>query len=263
LTSVSSSQSELKESIRAYWNEHIHDLEIVRSPIGSAGFFQELADYRYDKLNYLPGMVNFSGYFGKDVLEIGCGVGIDLIRFARGGAKVTGIDFSSTAIELARKHFETAGLDANLFLMDGEAMEFSDCSFDLVFAHGVLQYTADPKQMAHEMYRVLKPGGQAIVMMYNRNSWLNAVSRITKVGLEHEDAPVLRKVSRRELLDILDIFDEIHIIPERFPVKSKLHHGLKARLYNDIFVGAFNMLPKRLVRPLGWHLMAFATRRRA
>lgn len=259
----SRAKAELKESIRAYWNDHIHDLEIVRSPIGSAGFFQELADYRYDKLNYLPRLVNFNAYAGKDVLEIGCGVGIDLIRFAAGGACVTGVDFSTTAIDLARKNFEAAELDANLLLMDGEAMNLPDRSFDLVFAHGVLQYTADPVQMAREMYRVLRPGGQAIVMMYNRISWLNAMSRLTKVGLEHEDAPVLRKVSRKELRQVLSVFEEVEIIPERFPVKSKLHHGLKARLYNDVFVGAFNILPRSIVRPLGWHLMAFATRRGA
>jgi ubiquinone/menaquinone biosynthesis C-methylase UbiE len=261
--SNSTAQEELKESVQTYWNDHIHDLEIVRSPIGTKGFFQELADYRYDKLNYLPRLVDFCGYDGKDVLEIGCGVGIDLIRFAQGGAKVTGIDFSTTAIELASRYFDTAGLSANLKLMDGEAMDFPDRSFDLVFAHGVLQYTANPHQMAREIYRVLRPGGQAIVMMYNRISWLNAMSRLTNVGLEHEDAPVLRKVSNKELRQILGVFEEVNIIPERFPVKSKLHHGLKAKLYNDVFVGAFNLLPRRIVRPLGWHLMAFATRRGA
>jgi ubiquinone/menaquinone biosynthesis C-methylase UbiE len=256
-------EPELKESIRSYWNEHIHDLEIVRSPIGSAGFFKELAEYRYDKLNYLPKLVDFCGYVGKDVLEIGCGVGIDLTQFAQGGANVTGIDFSSTAIDLAQKNFDLAALRARLLLMDGEALELPDQSFDLVFAHGVLQYTADPYQMAREMYRVLRPGGQAIVMMYNRISWLNAMSRLTKVGLEHEDAPVLRKVSSKELRKVLSIFDDVRIVPERFPVKSKLHRGLKAKLYNDIFVGAFNLLPRSMVRPLGWHLMAFATRRSA
>jgi ubiquinone/menaquinone biosynthesis C-methylase UbiE len=263
LTNLTPGKPELKESIRSYWNDHIHDLEIVRSPIGSAGFFKELTEYRYDKLNYLPKLVDFCGYAGKDVLEIGCGVGIDLIQFAQGSANVTGVDFSSTAIDLAQKNFDTAGFQARLLLMDGEALELPDQSFDLVFAHGVLQYTADPQQMAREMYRVLRPGGQAIVMMYNRISWLNAMSRLTKVGLEHEDAPVLRKVSSKELHQVLSIFDEVRIVPERFPVRSKLHSGLKAKLYNDFFVGAFNMLPRSMVRPFGWHLMAFATRRGA
>jgi hypothetical protein len=53
-------------------------------------------------------------------------------------------------------------------------------------------------------------------------------------------------------------FARYQIIPERFPIKTKLHHGLKAILFNNLFVGLFNLLPKVMVRPLGWHLMAFA-----
>jgi len=53
-------------------------------------------------------------------------------------------------------------------------------------------------------------------------------------------------------------FPQIRIVPERFPVESKLHHGLKATLYNKIFVKMFNLLPRALVRPTGWHIMAFA-----
>ena len=46
-------------------------------------------------------------------------------------------------------------------------------------------------------------------------------------------------------------------MPERFPVKSRLHHGWKAVAFNQLFVGTFNALPRAWVRPLGWHLMAF------
>jgi hypothetical protein len=76
--------------------------------------------------------------------------------------------------------------------------------------------------------------------------------------LEHEDAPVLEKYSIGEFKALLKVFPTVKIIPERFPVKSKLHKGAKAILYNGIFVGTFNLLPKALVRPLGWHIMAFA-----
>ena len=46
-------------------------------------------------------------------------------------------------------------------------------------------------------------------------------------------------------------------MPERFPVKSRLHGGWKGVAFNTLFVGTFNALPRALVRPLGWHLMAF------
>jgi len=253
-------QQALLTSIATYWDKHIHDLTITTYPVGSPGFFRQLDDYRYDKLNYLPHLVDFPSFNGKEVLEVGCGAGIDLVRFARAGANVTGIDLSKTAIDLARKNIEQNGLTADLVVMNGEAMQFQDDSFDVVYAHGVLQYTADTNKMIAEIHRVLKPEGEAILMVYNRNSWLNLMRAVTNVPLEHEDAPVLKKFSIGELRQFLAPFKSYRIIPERFPVKTKLHTGLKARLFNTVFVGTFNLLPRALVRPLGWHLMAFATK---
>lgn len=246
--------------ITSYWDERIHDLAITTYPVGTAGFFQQLDDYRYDKLNYLPRLVDFPAYSGRKLLEVGCGAGIDLVRFARAGAAVTGIDLSQTAVGLAQKNLEQNGLSAVLRVMNGECMEFPDNTFDVVYAHGVLQYTADTTKMIAEIHRVLKPGGQAIMMVYNRISWLNLMRRVTKVPLEHEDAPVLKKFSIGELKQLLKPFQSYRIVPERFPVKTRLHSGWKARLFNDVFVGTFNIMPKALVRPLGWHLMAFAVK---
>jgi ubiquinone/menaquinone biosynthesis C-methylase UbiE len=246
--------------IQQYWNEHIHDLSIATQPIGSAGFFQELADYRFEKLNYLKEFLNSNAHQGKAILEIGCGAGIDLVSLAKSGALVYGIDFSSVAIKLAKKNLEQNGLRANISLMDGETLGFSDHTFDIVYAHGVLQYTADDEKMIAEIHRVLKPNGQAIMMLYNKFSWLNALSRLTNVGLEHADAPVIRKYSVSQVKRMLHVFDSIQVVPERFPVATRLHQGTKARLYNDWFVNTFNLLPKSWVKPLGWHLMVFATK---
>jgi ubiquinone/menaquinone biosynthesis C-methylase UbiE len=251
---------DLTSLIAAYWDERIHDLAITTHPVGTPGFFRQLDEYRYEKLNYLPRLVNFSSYKGEDLLEVGCGAGIDLVRFARAGANITGIDLSRTALDLSRRNLHQNGCVADLQLMDGERMEFEDNRFDVVYAHGVLQYTANTEKMVTEIHRVLKPGGEAIMMVYNRNSWLNLMRQVTKVPLEHEDAPVLRKFSIGEFMQLLKAFSSYQIIPERFPVKTKLHSGWKARLFNDVFVGIFNMMPKKLVRPLGWHLMAFAVK---
>ncbi len=249
---------DLIEKIGKYWNDHIHDLAIAQNPVGTLGFFKDLSEYRFDKLNYLPDVVNFAGYKGKKILEIGCGVGIDLIQFAKNGADVIGIDLADTSIDLAEKYFDQVGIEGKFKRMDGEAMEFENNSFDMVYAHGVLQYTADAPRMIKEIFRVLKPGGCVIMMVYNRISWLNFLSKIMKVDLEHEDAPVLKKYSIREFKQMLSVFPLVKIVPERFPVKSRLHKGLKAVLYNGIFVCLFNLIPKFIVRPLGWHIMAFA-----
>lgn len=247
------------ERVQNYWNGHIHDLEVVNQPVGTPGFFNELAEYRFGKLQYLPKRVDFGGYQGADLLEVGCGVGVDLVRFATGGANVTGIDLAESSIDLARQNFQQRGLDAKLLVMNGEAMQFADNRFDVVYAHGVLQYTPDPRSMISEIQRVLRPGGRAILMVYNRRSWLYALSKLTGVPIEHHDAPCLRMYSPSEFRSLLREFDEFEITAERFPVPTEIHEGVKAVIYNDVFVRIFDLLPKYLVRPFGWHLLAFAT----
>jgi len=245
------------DRVREYWNQHIHDLEITKHPVGSRGFFDDLDQYHFEKLHHLLRLVNFDGYRGRRVLEVGCGAGVDLARFAKGGASVVGVDLSSSAIDLARANFEQQGLTGDFRVADGEALPFEDNSFDLVCAHGVVQYTADPKRLVEECRRVLKPGGEAVFQVYNRVSWLNALSKVMKVGLEHDDAPVLLKFSIGEFKALVSGFREVRIVPERFPVRSRLHGGWKGAVYNGVFVGTFNALPKSLVQRFGWHLLAF------
>ena len=245
------------DEVRAYWARHIHDLEITRHPVGSRGFFDDLDQYHFEKLHHLLRLVDFDGYRGRMVLDVGCGAGVDLARFAKGGADVTGVDLTESAIALARTNFEQQGLTGRFEVADGEHLPFPDNSFDLVFAHGVVQYTANPQQLVNECHRVLKPGGQAVFQVYNRISWLNALSKLMKVGLEHDDAPVLLKFSAGEFRRLLSRLREVTIVPERFPVKSRLHGGWKGAVYNGLFVGTFNTLPRVVVRRLGWHLLAF------
>jgi len=245
------------DEVRTYWDRHIHDLEITRHPVGSRGFFDDLDQYHFEKLHHLLRLVPFDESRGLRVLEVGCGAGVDLARFARAGATVTGVDLSASAIQLARANFDQQGLHADLRVADGEHLPFADSSFDIVYAHGVVQYTVDPQRLVDECRRVARPGALTIFQVYNRVSWLNALSKLMKVGLEHQDAPVLRKFSIAEFRRLLVGFREVRIVPERFPVRSRLHGGWKGTLYNTVFVGTFNLVPRPLVRRFGWHLLAF------
>jgi SAM-dependent methyltransferase len=248
------------DDIRQYWDVVIHDMQMTQAPEGSPQFFADLAAYRYEKLAYLPEAVDFSAYRDKRVLEVGCGVGIDLARFAAHGAQVTGIDLAPRAVALAQQNFRHKNLDGEFQVMDGEAMTFANESFDMAYAHGVLQYTANPRWMVDEIHRVLAPGGTAIFMVYNRHSWLNTLSLVTQVDIEHAHAPVIRKYTDAEVRRLLERFASVRTRCERFPVKTRLHPGLGGWLYNAAFVPLFNTIPRSLVRPLGWHIMVYATK---
>ena len=245
------------DRVRAYWQTHIHDLEISGHAPGTAGFFADLDQYHFEKLHHLLRLVDFDAWRGKDVLDLGCGAGVEVVRFARGGAHVTGVDIAASAVELTRQNLAQQGLSAAVEVADGEHLPFRDASFDFVYAHGVIQYTNDDRALAAEVRRVLRPGGLAVFQVYNRISWLHALSKVMKTPLEHEDAPVLKRYSIREFRALVSAFSSVEVVPERFPVKSRLHKGWKGTAFNTFFVGTFNTLPRALVRRFGWHLLAF------
>ena len=257
------SNDELKSAVRDYWDRNVHDWKVATHEPSSREFFEEIEAYRFEKLEYLARRVNFNGYANRTVLDVGCGLGNDLSRFARGGAIVTGIDISSRAIELAQANFSHRGIRGVFRVMDGEDMEFADESFDVVYCHTVLHFTPQPRRMVQEIHRVLKKDGVAILMTVNRNSWMNWLRHLMKVDIDYLDSPVFRHMTIAEFVGLMQPFAQVELLVERFPVPTKVHHGLKAYFYNKAFVGAFNALPASWTRRYGHHLLAFCRKSRS
>jgi SAM-dependent methyltransferase len=262
MSASSSGAPELAGRVRAYWNTHIHDLEISDHAPGTPGFFADLDAYHFEKLHHLLRLVDFNAWRGRAVLDVGCGAGVEVVRFAQGGARVVGVDLADQAAALTRRNLMHEGLSAPVLVSGAEGLPFRDDAFDFVYAHGVVQYASDDRRAVAECHRVLKPGGLAMFQVYNRVSWLQLLSKVMRVPLEHEDAPVLRRYSIAEFRALLGDFASVTIVPERFPVASRLHKGWKGALYNGVFVGAFNALPRAWVRRFGWHLLAFCEKHR-
>ena len=248
------------DAVRTYWNAHVEDWKAAVSPAGTSAYFEETEAYRFEKLDYLAKLVDFNGYAGQRLLDLGCGIGNDAARFARGGAGVTGIDLAPRAVELASRNFESRGLCGQFAVMNGEALDFPDASFDVVYCHTVLHFTPQPGRMIEEIHRVLRPGGTAILMVVNQRSWLRAMHRLAKVEIDHLAAPVFHWFTAEQFACLLAPFEAARIVLERFPVRTQVHKGLKARLFNTLFVDGFNALPRAWVRRYGHHLMAFATK---
>jgi SAM-dependent methyltransferase len=93
------------------------------------------------------------------------------MRFLRAGARYTGMDFSPTAIELATERAAAEGHEAARFVAGSITdLPFDDGSFDLCYSNGVIHHAPPTQRIVDEMHRVLRPGGQALVMVYHRNS---------------------------------------------------------------------------------------------
>lgn len=257
---AASSGAPTLDAVREYWDQHVDDWKIATHAPGTPEFFAETEAYRFEKLHYLPILVNFGAYADKRLLDVGCGLGNDAARFAQGGAIVAGIDIAPHAIALAKANFSQRGLQGEFRVMNGEALDFPDDSFDVVYCHTVLHFTPDPTRMVAEIRRVLRPGGQAILMTVNSRSWLFFLQKIMKVEIDYPDSPVFHRFTIAQFRELLSPFSNIEIIPERFPVATKVHSGLKGSLFNTCFVGPFNALPRSLVGPLGHHLIAFCSK---
>jgi len=93
-------------AVRDYWNQHIHDLDISTHQPGTREFFDDLDQYHFEKLHHLPRLIDFNAWRGKRVLDVGCGAGTDLARFAKGGAIVSGVDISPSAVALAKQNWQ-------------------------------------------------------------------------------------------------------------------------------------------------------------
>ena len=236
-------------------------LKSVRTPVGTLEFFDELEQYRYQKMPFLRDYVQFPQYKGKKVLEIGCGPGIDTLQFAKGGADVWAVDLTSRAIELTRSNLSLHGFDDKVQQINqgnAEKLDFPDETFDVVYSNGVLHHTEDTERSIEEVRRVLKPGGEAVIMLYNRWSWFNLLAIWTRTNIEHEeeDAPIIRRYSTGDCRRMFKPFGgpiDIHV--DRFPEKTLKFKGFKGILYNSVFVPIWNFFPKSIVRPFGWHIM--------
>jgi len=161
----------LKEQVRAFWQEHPCGSKFADEPAGTRAFYERVREHRYEKEWHIPGAAGFAGARGVKVLEIGCGLGTDGAEFARAGADYTGVDLTEAAVSLARRNFEQQGLPGAFRTADAENLDFADASFDLVYSHGVLHHTPDTARSVREVHRVLRPGGRAVVMLYHRDSY--------------------------------------------------------------------------------------------
>ena len=185
---------QLKERVRAFWQAHPCGTKFSDAEMGTREFFERVEAHRYEKEWHIPAAADFTNARGLKVLEIGCGLGTDGAQFAKEGANYTGVDLTDAAIELARKRFELFGLKGEFQVADAENLDFPDESFDVVYSHGVLHHTPDMDAAVHEIHRVLKPGGRAIVMLYHRGSYNYRVGirvlRRAGAGLLKSDAGI-------------------------------------------------------------------------
>src|SRR5881398_3296856 len=201
---------------------------------GTREFFDEVERHRYqDYAPWMPEVMGFNDFAGQQLLEIGCGMGTDLLQFARGGAQVTGVDLTPRSIEISRQHLALYGESGNFAIADCETLPFADDSFDVAYSNGVLHHTPDTAGAVGEIHRVLRPGGHARVMLYHRRSFAYWGEVILRHGLlkgeflrgnspaeimskyvefnEGGGCPLVKVYSRGEARKLFSLFAEVKV----------------------------------------------------
>jgi SAM-dependent methyltransferase len=163
-------ETQISNAVREFWDSEPCGSELSEHSPEDRAYFDELTRRRYELEPHIPEIVQFERWRSKDVLEIGPGPGTDGERFARAGARYVGLDLSPESLRLARKRFELYDLDGEFHEQSATELPFEDDSFDLVYSHGVIHHIPAIKQVIAEIHRVLRPGGRALVMVYNRSS---------------------------------------------------------------------------------------------
>lgn len=122
---------------------------------------------------------------GADVLEVAPGPGYFAIELARLGAfRVVGLDLSRSFVAIAAENARRAGVAVDFRHGDVSAMPFADRSFDFIYCSAAFKNFAEPVRALNEMHRVLRPGGEALIVdlrndtsMQEIEAYLNASGR--------------------------------------------------------------------------------------
>jgi ubiquinone/menaquinone biosynthesis C-methylase UbiE len=150
---------------------------------GTREYFEALISSFGEQAPWLDQELGYADTAGMSVLDVGCGQGVDLARYAMAGASVTGVDLTPRHVELARAHMGSLGLKAEVVEGDAEALPFPDRSFDRVSSNGVLHHTPDMPAALREIRRVLRPGGETRIVVYNRSSLYYWLTQVLHKGL--------------------------------------------------------------------------------
>ena len=187
-----------KKKIKEYWTNRLPQRWYSKKDYGTEEYWDEVSKKRYSiYYSYLPTIAEFNDHKGEKLLEIGVGVGTDALEYGKGGANVTGIDLTETAIEITKNRFKQKNLKGIFKTDDAENLSFSDNMFDIVYCFGILHHTPNTKKSINEIRRVLKPGGKAIIMLYAKG-WKHYCIRLFYNGLLKGQ---LFKMSKQEVIN--------------------------------------------------------------
>ncbi|MEW6494262.1 MAG: class I SAM-dependent methyltransferase [Cyanobacteriota bacterium] len=211
------------EPVREFWEKAACGENLYLKGLEKDDYLEQ-AKVRYELEPFILDFAEFEKASGKKVLEIGVGLGADHQRWAEAGAMLYGVDLTQRAIDATRRRFELLDLKSHLQVADAENLPFEDEAFDWVYSWGVLHHSSNTAKAIAEVWRVLKPGGVAKLMIYHKYSfvgymlWIRyALLRFKPLTSLHQiyenylESPGTKAYSLEEARQLLSKFQSVEI----------------------------------------------------
>tara|TARA_Y100000389_G_C17453530_1_gene516442 strand:+ start:669 stop:1529 length:861 start_codon:yes stop_codon:yes gene_type:complete len=212
------------DKVHDFWNSESCGERYALGNDNSEKFLNEKIN-RYKLEPYIIKFANFHEFKDKDVLEIGVGFGCDHTQIASQNPRsLIGIDLTERAVHNTKVRFETIGMQSNLKVDNAENLSFQDNTFDCIYSWGVLHHSPNTRKCFEEVYRVLKPGGVAKIMIYHKHSpvgwmlWikygllkLKPFKKLESIYDEYLESPGTKAYSTSEAYDLSKAFSEKEI----------------------------------------------------
>ena len=214
----------LKKLVKNHWEKDPCESRAGRGKKDRREFFQVIDKYRYEKSSFIFEFADFKSGKGKKVLEIGPGSGSDFVRWAQNGAMLYGRDLTEASVNLCLERLKLENLKADIKTGDVENLDFPDNFFDIVYTYGVIHHTPDTEKAVKEIYRVLKPGGMAKIMIYHsggftwKYQWilfallrLKPWQSLKEIAYQYNESPGTKIYSLKEAKDLFQLFTDLKI----------------------------------------------------
>ncbi len=228
--------------------------------------YEQKREFRYSLQDYMHKAFHFDDFKDKMVLEVGCGAGIDSAEFASNGAHIVSTDLTRTSTELTRDLFKGIGLPSVVIQSNATSLPFRENTFDCVYSFGVLHHFPGIEFALAEIHRVLKPGGQLMVMLYHRDSLLYAYSIVFWRGIREG---LLKTMTPDELLSCYSERNEGCPYTRAYTKQEAvdLFSSKFTQVTGEVYYNVIDLPEQRKVKvdvsdkyELGWHLVVKAVK---
>lgn len=246
------------DEVRNYWDAQPCNIKHSKLEVGTPEYFREVRQRKYMVEPHIVGFAEYNKWKDKDVLEIGCGIGVAAVGFAGADAFYTGIDISPESVKLTKQHLRVMNLTGRVLVADAE--KWKGETYDLIYSFGVIHHTPDPREIVLSARDMIRPNGEFRFMVYAYDSWKSIMIRN---GLDQPEAqhgcPIAWTYDSYTVGNLLRgcfkivSFEQTHLFP--YVLEDYLNYEYKVQPW-------FKVMPAKmfeaLEKELGHHLLVKA-----